>query len=226
MSSVGHVIGYGLGAADLVGIFGDWMGDTQFKQLTIIAMVFMVVTNGITCWAVTERVLVVAPPSETKGNFKIFRQIWSTILNMPPRVKAICRAQFWSWLGWFPYMFYGTTWIGETYFRYDVPNGAAASDDMLGDMGRIGSTSMVITSLITFTAAFILPLLVESPDRKATTPWTSPSIARLVAKLGKYRPNILTTWIFGHLVFSGAMCMAPFATSYRFATFLVCLCGL
>ncbi|KAG9250033.1 major facilitator superfamily domain-containing protein [Emericellopsis atlantica] len=226
MSSVGHVVGYGLGAADLVGIFGEWMGDTQFKQLTIIAMVFMVVTNGITCWAVTERVLVAAPPSDVKGHFQIFRQIWSTILNMPPRVQAICRAQFWSWLGWFPYMFYGTTWIGETYFRYDVPKDAVASGDMLGDMGRIGSTSMVITSMITFTSAFVLPLLVESPDRKSATPWMPQSMSGFVARLGKYRPNILTTWIFGHLVFSAAMSLAPFATSYRFATLLVCLCGL
>jgi hypothetical protein len=37
MGSVGHVLGYGAGALDLVSIFGKWMGDTQFKQLTIIA---------------------------------------------------------------------------------------------------------------------------------------------------------------------------------------------
>jgi solute carrier family 45 protein 1/2/4 len=56
--AVGHLIGYGAGALDLSSIFGTLIGDTQFKQLTVIAAVALIVAVGVTCWAVEERVLV------------------------------------------------------------------------------------------------------------------------------------------------------------------------
>ena len=226
MSAIGHLVGYGAGAVDLPGILGTWLGDTQFKQLTIIAAIAMISTNAITCWAVSERVLVKTQASSHKGRFKIFSQIYSTILHLPPRIRAICWAQFWSWIGWFPFLFYGTTWVGETYFRYDAPKDAEDSKDVLGDMGRIGSTSLVIYSMITFAGAFILPLLVESPEDKKFTARPPKALTGFLGRLSSLKPDLLTTWIAGHLLFSVAMAMAPFATSFRFATFLVCLCGL
>lgn len=226
MSAIGHLVGYGAGAVDLPGIFGTWLGDTQFKQLTIIAAIAMISTNAITCWAVSERVLIKTQASSHKGRFKIFSQIYSTILHLPPRIRAICWAQFWSWIGWFPFLFYGTTWVGETYFRYDAPKNAEDSKDVLGEMGRIGSTSLVIYSMITFAGAFILPLLVESPEDKKFTARPPKALTGFFGRLSSLKPDLLTTWISGHLLFSVAMAMAPFATSFRFATFLVCLCGL
>jgi solute carrier family 45 protein 1/2/4 len=230
MSACGHMIGYAAGAIDLVGIFGTALGDTQFKQLTIVASTAILATTALTCWAVTERVLVSSAPvpAHQQGRrFKVIRQIWFTLLHLPPRIQAICWAQFWSWIGWFPFLFYSTTWVGETYFRYDVPADAKASDDALGDIGRIGSTSLFIYSIITFLGAFILPLLIQSPeDSKTMSPQAPHFITTFVARFTKSKPDLLTAWIAGHLLFSGAMAMAPFATSYRFATLLVCLCGL
>jgi solute carrier family 45 protein 1/2/4 len=40
------------------------------------------------------------------------------------------------------------------------------------------------------------------------------------------KPDLLTAWVWGHLGFSAAMFMAPFARSYLFATVLVAICGL
>jgi solute carrier family 45, member 1/2/4 len=222
MSSVGQVIGYAAGALDLVSIFGSSLGDSQFKQLTVIAALAMIITNLVTCWAVTERILVSSssssPGVRRHRHFKVFRRIWSTVLNLPPRISAICWAQFWSWIGWFPFLFYNTTWIGETYFRYDAtPEERASDDDVLGKMGRIGSTSLVMYSSITFSSAFLLPLIIRSPADK------KPAVAGGLG--GWRRPDLLTAWMAGQLGFSVAMCMAPFAASYRFATVLVCLCG-
>src|SRR4051794_40132666 len=73
MGSLGHIIGYGMGAVDLVQIFGPRLGDTQFKQLTVIAALGMLMTSAITCWAVTERVLVTVrqDPRRAQGRFKV-----------------------------------------------------------------------------------------------------------------------------------------------------------
>lgn len=231
MGSIGHVIGYGAGAIDLVSLFGTTLGDTQFKQLTVIAATFILFSCGVTCWAVSERVLVSARGSAAdgrgrEGNFKVARQIWSTLLNLPSQIQAICWIVFWSWIGWFPFLFYSTTWVGETYFRYDVPADARDSGDALGDIGRIGSTSLVIYSCITFTGAFVLPLLIRSPDDNEFTHRPPESIARIVEKFNQYKPSLLTAWMCGHLMFSGAMILAPFARGFRFATFLVAICGM
>ncbi|KAK7416021.1 hypothetical protein QQX98_005472 [Neonectria punicea] len=226
LSAVGHVIGYGAGAVDLVGIFGTTLGDTQFKQLSVIATIAILSSTAVTCWAVTERVLVTSTPAKHHGRFKVFRQIYSTLLHLPPRIQAICWAQFWAWIGWFPFLFYSTTWIGETYFRYDVPADARKSEDTLGAIGRIGSTSLVMYSMITFAGAWILPLLVQSPEDNSFTHRPPQAIAGLLARFSKIKPTLLTAWMVGHLMFAGAMALAPFATSFRFATVLVCICGI
>lgn len=58
MMALGHLIGYGLGSVDLTYFFGSALGNTQFKQLTVIAALALCLSVGITSYSVTERVLV------------------------------------------------------------------------------------------------------------------------------------------------------------------------
>ncbi|KAI3400474.1 hypothetical protein diail_3095 [Diaporthe ilicicola] len=233
MGSFGHIVGYAIGAIDLPGTFGPRLGDTQFKQLTLIASMSMLFTAGVTCWAVTERVLVSVrqdPASSSEGRFKVVRQIWSTLIDLPPRIQIICWAMFWAWIGWFPFHFYGSTWVGETYFRYDAAAAAEGSthapSDALGDMGRIGSYTLTIYSFMTFAGAWLLPLVVRAPEDEKFTHRPPASIAHLVEGFSKLKPDLLTVWQAGHLMFACAMFLAPFARSFRFATALVVFCGI
>lgn len=226
MSAVGHVIGYGAGAMNLTAIFGTSLGDTQFKQLTVIASLTIIGATALTSWAVSERILTSTAPSKHQGVLKPFRQIYATLSELPPRIQAICWAQFWSWIGWFPFLFYSTTWIGETYFRYDVSPEDRASTDALGEIGRIGSTSLVIYSTITFIGAWLLPMITQAPTDASYTRRPPKALEGFLDRFDKLKPDLLTVWVYGHLLFAVAMAMAPFATSFRFATFLVCLCGM
>lgn len=226
MVAVGHLIGYAAGTVDLVSIFGPSMGDTQFKKLIIIAALALIFTQGVTSWAVTERVLIIEKGSNRVGGMQMIKQIFRMTMQLPPRIQAICWAQFWSWIGWFPFLFYNSTWVGETYYRYDAPHDVKESKDALGDIGRIGSQALVVFSIVTFSGAFILPLLIKSPDEEGFTPRPPSSIADTISKLNKSKPDLLTGWFIGHLMFSCAMILAPFAHSFRFATVLVACCGL
>ncbi|KAL1868694.1 hypothetical protein Daus18300_005828 [Diaporthe australafricana] len=233
MGSFGHIVGYAIGAIDLPGTFGPRLGDTQFKQLTLIASMSMLFTAGVTCWAVTERVLVSVRQDALRasdGRFKVVRQIWSTLIDLPPRIQIICWAMFWAWIGWFPFHFYGSTWVGETYFRYDAAAAAEEStrapSDALGDMGRIGSYTLTIYSFMTFAGAWLLPLVVRAPEDEKFTHRPPASIAHLVEGFSKLKPELLTVWQAGHLMFACAMFLAPFAKSFRFATALVVFCGI
>lgn len=60
MIAIGHLIGYGFGTIDLLKIFGTTLGDSQFKQLTLIAAMTLLFAVGVTSYAVDERVLISA----------------------------------------------------------------------------------------------------------------------------------------------------------------------
>lgn len=227
MSSLGHVVGYAMGAVDLVSLLGTTLGDTQFKQLTVIAALSMLTSSSITCWAVTERILISVKqdPRRSQGRYKVVSQILSTLLTLPPRIHAICIAVFWSWIGWYPFLIYSSTWVGETYFRYDLSEDAKNTSDALGDMGRIGSMALTVYSLVTFLSAWVLPLFIKAPDDESFTHRPPASIAPWIEKLNKVKPDLLTAWFCSHLVYSATMFFAPFAASFRFATALVAICG-
>jgi len=86
--------------------------------------------------------------------------------------------------------------------------------------------SLVVFSLVTFMGAFFLPLFIKSPEKEGFTHRPPASIAGIITKINKYKPDLLTAWFAGHFMFSGAMILAPFAASFRFATTLVAFCGL
>ena len=173
-------------------------------------------------------------------------KILKTTMHLPDRIQAICWVQFWAWIGifhlagrwtippfwhlpgWFPFLFYGTTWVGEVYFRYTAEASTSESTDKLGDVGRVGSLSLVIFSIVTLTASVTLPWLVKSPDfeRGRFTPRPPPTIAPLVTTMAKYRPDLVTAWMYSHLIFAFAMGLTPFVRSLHMATVLVSMCGM
>ena len=72
-----------------------------------------------------------------EGMLSLLSQIYTTVMHVPERIQAICWVQFWSWIGWFPILFYGSTWVGEIYLRYEAPE-TTQSKDALNEVGRHG----------------------------------------------------------------------------------------
>ncbi|KAL8730790.1 MAG: hypothetical protein Q9166_003860 [cf. Caloplaca sp. 2 TL-2023] len=236
MIAIGHLAGYGVSTVDLLKLLGKTLGDSQFKQCTVIAAMALLLSVGVTSWAVDERVLIASKDADVKmGVVKVVGKILKTTFNLPDRIRAICWVQFWSWIGWFPFLFYSSTWVGETYFRYTPDASLAESSDPLGDIGRIGSLSLLIFSIVTFIGSIFLPFIVRSPDedtksgQRNFTPRPPPALAPL-APLTKFlpgsKPDLLTAWMFSHLIFAGAMFLAPFVRSLGMATILVSICGI
>ncbi|KAI9661649.1 MAG: hypothetical protein M1821_008887 [Bathelium mastoideum] len=232
MAAVGHLVGYVLGSMDLQSIFGNLLGDTQFKQVVLIAALGLIVSIGLTCWAVTEKVLVPQRFTSTDdlkqdSPFAIFRQILKTTWNLPKRMRAICWIQFWSWIGWFPFLFYSTTWVGEIYLQQQASKAGIFITDALADVGRIGSTSLVIFSAIMLTGSFLLPLLVGSPeDSVSPSPGLPPSRSQGMVSANRYRPSLLTVWTFSNILFALMLMATPFVDTMRTATLVVAMCGL
>lgn len=60
MSAIGQLISYVVGAVDMVGTFGSFFGDTQFKQMTVFAALSLIGAVAVTSYSVKERVLISA----------------------------------------------------------------------------------------------------------------------------------------------------------------------
>lgn len=256
MAACGHVFGFLVGTLPLVDILPLWLGgDTQFKKMCLVAILGLWLAVGITCYSVKERILLQQSSDDaTQSITGVLTSLWSRIWNLPPRIQQICWCQFWGWIGWFPFLFYSSTWVGETYYRYEHPEQAGGSGssttsptDNLGNIGRLGSLSLVLFSVVTLISSVLLPYLVLKPEdsleslsngstRKGRfTPRPPPSLGKEVQKVlmriyessttNRYKPDLVTTWGLSNLAFAAIMVWAPFVTSLRFATTLVALCG-
>jgi solute carrier family 45 protein 1/2/4 len=76
------------GMIDLRAIFGNFLGNTQFKQLMVVSAFLLLLCVGITCYSVTERVLVVRE-DQGSGVLHIFATIWRTMFNLPKNIWAM-----------------------------------------------------------------------------------------------------------------------------------------
>ena len=131
MTATGHLIGYVVGSLDLKSMLGSSFGGTQFKQLTVISALALVGAVSVTCWAVTEKILISDGYSNELTNvliqlisyrekledkssivYSVFSQIVSTARHMPRRIQGICWIQFWSWIGGFSSHVFGAGRIG------------------------------------------------------------------------------------------------------------------
>lgn len=125
---------------------------------------------------------------------------------------------------------YGTTWVGETYFRQDEDKAAELRGalDPVGALARKGSTAFFLFSLISLAGSIVLPWVVESPDDdQLTSAKDIPEpLAETANLLSIFRVDITTAWGLSQLAFGISMVMAPFTSSFSFATALVALCGL
>lgn len=45
--------------------------------------------------------------------------IWRVFKKLPAELQRICNVQFFAWMGWFPFLFYATTWVAEILHRLD-----------------------------------------------------------------------------------------------------------
>ena len=83
MCAIGQLFAYVVGAIDTVSIFGTFIGDTQFKQMTVIAAFSLVLAVAITSYSVKERVLITAR---------------LVSIAMKPMVQAnMVKGRWWCW---------------------------------------------------------------------------------------------------------------------------------
>jgi solute carrier family 45, member 1/2/4 len=165
MTGIGNVIGYIFGYLNLPQYF-SFLGNTQFKVLVTIASIALSSTVLLSVITIKERNPQLDPPSradsESFGFFSFFKQVFVSIKRLPPQIRKVCEIQFFHWMGWFPFLFYITTYIGQLYVDPDLKPGLSDDevDELWAKATRIGTLALLIFAITSFGSNIILPFLV------------------------------------------------------------------
>jgi solute carrier family 45, member 1/2/4 len=160
---VGNIIGYVFGYIDLPRYMG-FFGNTQFKVLCVIASISLGATVAISCVFINERdPRLEGPPAKDKsGVISFFKGVFSSIKRLPPQTRKVCEVQFFAWIGWFPFLFYLSTWIGELYVQEflekDLP--PEEVDQLYEKATRVGTFALLIWAITSLASNMLLPFFV------------------------------------------------------------------
>ncbi|KAE8412586.1 sodium/hydrogen exchanger 3 [Aspergillus pseudocaelatus] len=165
LTGVGNILGYIFGYIDLPRYL-PFLGNTQFKVLCALASLSLVITLLISCLYIQERDPRLEPSASTgnPGVVAFFKQVFKSIQYLPPQIAKVCEVQLAAWVGWFPFLFYATTYIGQLYVNpiFDEhPNLPDNEIDKAWEKAtRIGTFALLIYAIISFVTNITLPIFV------------------------------------------------------------------
>ncbi|KAI3400953.1 hypothetical protein diail_1161 [Diaporthe ilicicola] len=245
LTGVGNIIGYVAGYLNLPQITW-WLGDTQFKDLCAIASFALGSTVLISCLLVKERNPQLDEPKaknrKQSGVFSFFIGLFASMRRLPPQIKKVCVVQFCAWIGFFPMLFYTSSYIGEIYvqpYLEENPNMTPEEIDELYERAtRVGTFALLIfsiTSLLTnvFLPFFIAPTYDSLPIGEAPGEGPVTSLRERGQETKSWTDRLVIpgltlrrAWLLSQLLFMGSMLCAVLVRTVPAATVLVGLVGI
>ncbi|KAL2825594.1 hypothetical protein BDW59DRAFT_146038 [Aspergillus cavernicola] len=180
MTGVGNIIGYIFGYINLPK-FLPFLGYTRFQILCALASIALAITLSISCLTIKERNprLDGPPSSGSLGVVAFFKQVFKSIKHLPPQAAKVCEVQIASWIGWFPFLFYATTYIGQLYVNPIFDNHPGLSDPDIDsaweEATRVGTFALLIYAIISFVTNLILPVFVVPSYKPVVSNDSDPS---------------------------------------------------
>ncbi|BGP15080.1 hypothetical protein JCM10213_002775 [Rhodosporidiobolus nylandii] len=242
MFGFGAVFGYWIGGLDLVWLSRGWLGNEQLKVLTIFTSFFLITTHAITCASVQERVLISREDEHSgRGPLAALEDIWTTIRTLPRPIQQVFNVQFTGWIGWFPVLFFSTTWVAEIYVRTrwgDASSDlASAPPDVREQATRAGTHAMLWHSVVSLATSILVPPLVEGGGgeksgngmgrdrayRSGGGRWEA--VKRYLPDLPFAWLSLPLLWTISNGVFATLLFGTWFATSVGGASFVVAAAG-
>lgn len=175
LTGVGNILGYIFGYLDLPKYFA-FLGHSQFQVFCALASVSLCVTLLISCLYIQERdPRLDGPPDVTEtGVITFFRQVFKSVRHLPPEIAKVCEVQFAAWVGWFPFLFYSTTYIGQLYVNPIFEEHGDLPEDEINKVWematRVGTLALLVYAIISFIANVTLPVLVVPTYKKVAVP--------------------------------------------------------
>lgn len=161
MCQAGNIVGYGFGFIPLAKLpFLSFLGGDQFRKFCVVSMTILVITVWITCFCHEEKSSVAKKSSQRRGKVgEILENIYSAITTLPKPIRRVCLVQIFAFMGWFPFLFYSTTYVGQVmaYETGEEPDNELAT--------RNGEFAMLLYSIAAVLAGGVLPIFARRDRR-------------------------------------------------------------
>lgn len=160
MTNAGNIVGYGFGFLPLAKLpVIRLIKGSQFRRFCIICIVILVITVSITCVCHKEEERPRKEQSHSNGFREVLHNIRAAVLQLPKSIRRVCYVQLFAFMGWFPFLFYSTTYVGQVMAREldREPDPELAT--------RKGEFAMLIYSVVGVIAGTILPHLANRDRR-------------------------------------------------------------
>ncbi|KAK6542538.1 hypothetical protein TWF694_006488 [Orbilia ellipsospora] len=228
MTGIGNVLGYLSGYVNLPEIV-PFLGNTQFKVLCVIASFALGGTLALSCGLIMERDPNEDGPADEKKNnvLAFFGQVLHSARRLPPQVRKVCDTQFFAWIGWFPFLFYSTTYIGEIYvepYYANNPNLSPEQEAKLWEEAtRIGTFALLVFAVVALFSNTVLPVFIQpafnpvgADDQGSKPHFQFLQIPGLTLR---------RLWCISHVIFAASMWSTFFVKNTWGATALIAACG-
>ncbi|CBQ73261.1 related to General alpha-glucoside permease [Sporisorium reilianum SRZ2] len=189
MTHAGNVVGYLCGWVDLASWKGlRWLGGGQFRRFAVVSLLAM-----ISCVSVTISCISESPADHRFADLAQQRQsaclsawssakataddVWHAIRRLPRSVRRVCLVQLFAFMGWFPFLFYGTTYVLQiAQYERNVKRRQRHDDVwMLGEGGdhpssdrdaERGSFAMLMFAIVSLVSGALLPYLALAGEKR------------------------------------------------------------
>jgi solute carrier family 45, member 1/2/4 len=237
ITGVGNIIGYVAGYLDLPK-YVWFFGNTQFKVLCVIACLALGSTVTLSIGTIRERdaSLEEAPANNKGGLLTFFKQVIRSIRRLPPQTRKVCEVQFFAWIGFFPQLFYSSSYIGDIYVQPYLeanPHMTPAEIDRLYEKAtRVGTFALLIYAIVSLSTNLFLPFLVapsyDQPSLSSRSSQKSYSTrtSRLLDKLVIPWLTLRRAWLIAHCIFAVCMFSTLLVRSIGGATAIIGIVGI
>jgi len=157
-TGIGNILGYVLGSVPLGSVSHDneaW----RFRFLSLISVAILISTVLITIFFIHEDEPreFVYEPREKLLLFRAVRDVKNSWLYMSSKSRHVCYVQFFSWMGWFGFLFYSTTYVGRLYITESRIRGVD-NFEHLKDAGiRLGTFASLLSAITAFVTTLVVP---------------------------------------------------------------------
>ncbi|KZT74302.1 MFS general substrate transporter [Daedalea quercina L-15889] len=160
MLNAGNIVGYGFGFLPLANMpVLRLLGGDQFRKFCVVSMIILVITVWITCWTQEEKQRESRRIEKENKLRDVLDNIYNAIVHLPKPIRRVCYVQIFAFMGWFPFLFYATTYIGQV-MAYELQ-----ADPDKDTATRMGEFAMLIYSIVAVVAGATLPRLARRDTR-------------------------------------------------------------
>ncbi|KAL8791646.1 MAG: hypothetical protein Q9195_005729 [Heterodermia aff. obscurata] len=244
---VGSAFGYGWGFVNLPSK-AAWLVDGQFKGLCLAASGALAVTMTITCTMMDDSPAAEILDDHTgrPGVRHVYLEIYKKMTKLSRKSKQVCIVQFFSWLAWFPFLYYITTYLSKL-CKPPLPFSTQTTSNAKTDEAQLlwtamgppstrfynalhrhsiqhGLLAMLLFALVALHANILLPYLIpptrtSTPTSKSTTESARESPARSPLTLPR-------AWTYAHILTALCLLGSTASSSFLAATSCVALLGI